>query len=1222
MAKRDVYRFSIEANNKEAKKSFEELKALAQDVEESSGKLKIDPRGEGNLTKTVKSMTEMLNTYTELSKKMDEEQTITFNMKGGKEALDQIKKTRMEIERETNRIQNNYNRTMRQYEAQTGKKAVLPINHNQNQDRISDTKQQAIDFAEQSRAIRNRARSTERIGSSAIGTKFINHAQATAYQQNTKDLLGMSHQGGTPEQVRDLVNRKVEFKPREGSVRGQAMDEMEKARRGREERQATIETVKKDDNIKDPLQREAVINKNTQEIEDLTEVIKNAQSVIKELDDAFVSVSANNKEVDSADIRQKEDRSTAKGRMYERASSIGMAMTGAGVYSVASAYSQGKGTVKDMRPQSLDVGYATGNNDYRGIRQDLMGQGAEYGFEGKEMLDFAQSILGSAGFKDDESLNKMTQNQMEFAKFSGAGTESSNEYLEDMFRSGAISTADQAKSIQEGFLGAIKMSGMEGREKEQIEALTTINDTLFRSREADEGVASNRQAMSAILSATGNKGLQGENLANLIGNADTAIQEASPFSAIGMSLGVGSDPTMSSYDIVKQKEQGFSGDNVTKLLDGFLARGYSDDNNEQSAVLMNDTLGLGNVDGAKEILDAYSKGDLSEDKIQEMANNLKNSSEQDDRKEGYESSSDQTREQLDSYTDKMKSLLDDNKLVDGLSSVANSVAKVGSKTAMGAMLLTGAIGAFKSLSVGIGSLASTTIGTKLTGLVSKGFSSVATKAGTGGFAGFAGNVAKGGLGVVDKAKGLFGTGAKEAVKTGAGAVDDVVGATVEGATKASTATSMGSNLLKGTEGMSKMATATNAGKQALSSMGSKIPYLQLAMSGVQIAMADDKKRETTKQAGGLTGMMAGTVAGASIGSVIPGVGTAIGGFVGGTAGYMGGLGIGDWWHSKTEDMFGGKDKKKKGKSKDPKPKVKGAYDEKEELATDQQDQANENNKYTVEKLREANIITETDNLAVANDLLARIERALETAKAQNGIVGDTSGLNSGSGGGGGVGGELSYTGNEEYWTNKDITKHDLGKTSDTLTAQQLDDWIDANTKGKDSVMKGMGSAFMEAGKETGLDPRYLVAHSAQETGWGTSQIAKDKNNMFGIGAFDDSPYSSAYGYGSTKEGIMNGAKFIAKDYYKEGQTTLDSMRNNGGKHEYATDPGWATKIGSIMKGSEGYTKPSNVNVTTNVNLASTGNTLKDGKSIASEVNKYLDYSQLIGTNYTQERKRI
>ena len=143
-----------------------------------------------------------------------------------------------------------------------------------------------------------------------------------------------------------------------------------------------------------------------------------------------------------------------------------------------------------------------------------------------------------------------------------------------------------------------------------------------------------------------------------------------------------------------------------------------------------------------------------------------------------------------------------------------------------------------------------------------------------------------------------------------------------------------------------------------------------------------------------------------------------------------------------------------------------------------------------------------------------------------------------------------------------------------LTADDINRWI-ASKAPPGSVMLGKGEVFLRAAQESGLDVRYLVAHAAHETAWGTSNIAKKKGNMYGIGAFDASPFKSAYGYDSVDAGIIEGAKWIAKNYVNKGQDTLYKMRPNDGKHEYATDPLWDEKIARIMAGAP---KTSTLNV--------------------------------------------
>ncbi len=180
--------------------------------------------------------------------------------------------------------------------------------------------------------------------------------------------------------------------------------------------------------------------------------------------------------------------------------------------------------------------------------------------------------------------------------------------------------------------------------------------------------------------------------------------------------------------------------------------------------------------------------------------------------------------------------------------------------------------------------------------------------------------------------------------------------------------------------------------------------------------------------------------------------------------------------------------------------------------------------------------------------------------------------------------------NRRYWTNSNIIYHDLGFNLGGLSAGQLNNWIRATSPG--SPFNGQGNVFMEAQKQSGLDARYILAHAALESAWGKSSIAKKYNNYFGIGAFDNDPNNAKnFSNSGLASGIINGAKWIAKNYYNSAykQTTLYKMRNNNGVHQYATDPNWHNKIANIMKGSERYTSPSGPSTTKTITQTVTEN---------------------------------
>ncbi|WP_051539832.1 N-acetylglucosaminidase [Clostridium ihumii] len=139
------------------------------------------------------------------------------------------------------------------------------------------------------------------------------------------------------------------------------------------------------------------------------------------------------------------------------------------------------------------------------------------------------------------------------------------------------------------------------------------------------------------------------------------------------------------------------------------------------------------------------------------------------------------------------------------------------------------------------------------------------------------------------------------------------------------------------------------------------------------------------------------------------------------------------------------------------------------------------------------------------------------------------------------------------------------------------------------IIKDKGNVFIEAGKKYNINPIYLNAHCALETGYGTSQLANGVDyktpdgkivkvyNMYGIGAIDSDPlnggakYAYEQGWTTPDKAIIGGAEWIGKGYIHaskdgkfEDKDTLYKMRwaineyPNGWK-QYATDIAWAYK---------------------------------------------------------------
>lgn len=104
----------------------------------------------------------------------------------------------------------------------------------------------------------------------------------------------------------------------------------------------------------------------------------------------------------------------------------------------------------------------------------------------------------------------------------------------------------------------------------------------------------------------------------------------------------------------------------------------------------------------------------------------------------------------------------------------------------------------------------------------------------------------------------------------------------------------------------------------------------------------------------------------------------------------------------------------------------------------------------------------------------------------------------------------------------------------------------------------------------------MIGVAANESSWGSSNIAQNKNNLFGHHAYDKDPNGSANGYSSVDYSIYyHSAIFLSKgyldpitDYRYYGAFLGDKASGIGVK--YASDPYWGEKAASICWKVDNY----------------------------------------------------
>lgn len=129
---------------------------------------------------------------------------------------------------------------------------------------------------------------------------------------------------------------------------------------------------------------------------------------------------------------------------------------------------------------------------------------------------------------------------------------------------------------------------------------------------------------------------------------------------------------------------------------------------------------------------------------------------------------------------------------------------------------------------------------------------------------------------------------------------------------------------------------------------------------------------------------------------------------------------------------------------------------------------------------------------------------------------------------------------------------------------------------KNNIFQDNYTAFYNAEKKYNINGIFLASIAIHESGWGTSQIASEKKNLFGYGSYDATPYDSSFGFTDYSEGIETVAKSLVKYYLNpsgtkiyDGETAVAWYYNGptlkGVNTRYASDEDWHTKVFNYME---------------------------------------------------------
>lgn len=131
------------------------------------------------------------------------------------------------------------------------------------------------------------------------------------------------------------------------------------------------------------------------------------------------------------------------------------------------------------------------------------------------------------------------------------------------------------------------------------------------------------------------------------------------------------------------------------------------------------------------------------------------------------------------------------------------------------------------------------------------------------------------------------------------------------------------------------------------------------------------------------------------------------------------------------------------------------------------------------------------------------------------------------------------------------------RVASNVTAEEIDYML------KGTALEGLGEAFVEAEQKYGVNALYMMGLAIEESAWGTSSFAVNRNNLYGWNAVDSNP-GKATSFASKKEATLFVASKLKANYLTEGGAYHEGYSARSIDVHYCTDKKHADKIVNIV----------------------------------------------------------
>ncbi|MBR0426862.1 MAG: G5 domain-containing protein [Clostridia bacterium] len=149
---------------------------------------------------------------------------------------------------------------------------------------------------------------------------------------------------------------------------------------------------------------------------------------------------------------------------------------------------------------------------------------------------------------------------------------------------------------------------------------------------------------------------------------------------------------------------------------------------------------------------------------------------------------------------------------------------------------------------------------------------------------------------------------------------------------------------------------------------------------------------------------------------------------------------------------------------------------------------------------------------------------------------------------------------------KDSLNKDMDLTLPSgLTLSDYKTILGYNASDKNSIFADNYEAFYNAEQTYGVNGIFIAAVGIHESAWGTSYLAKEKNNLFGYRAYDRDPINSAQDFESYVDAINVVAEALHKNYLTPTGSFYNGTTIESVNQKYASDKAWHEKVYSYME---------------------------------------------------------